>query len=528
MRRRASLRAVSWLLLLGLAAAGCARHRGPARPLALWLYYGVNLAAAEEVTRLEAVWRRAAASGYRHIMLADPKLARLGDMDEPYFAHLRRVRDLAAELGLEVVPCVFQVGRSSSMLARHPDLAEGLPVRDARFVVRDGVARIDPDPPVAFGGRPDWIDPGVRWRPEIATMRDPRFMARFMYRARVRPFGCYRVSVRVKSAGFTGRPLVRVVAGDRPLHLMRSLGVAPTQDWTLHHLVFNSLDHDRVDVHFGVWGSARGTLEWRDWAIEELGPINVLRRPGTPFVVKGHVEGRDFEPVRDSLLGADPWPGQYREWHEPPVIRTRLPEGTVLSASWHHAAIVYEKQVTCCLSDSAVYELLADEARRVRAAFGDGGRMMMHDEIRVVNQDALCHDRGRTPGQLLADHARRCVALLPGSTVHVWSDMFDPYHNAVRDRDLVNGDLSGAWEGLDPKVVIVNWNAARRDESLRFFAARGHRQLIAAYYDGEPEDVRRWLDSARGVEGVEGVMYTTWRGHFDDLEAFARACRADR
>ena len=43
-----------------------------------------------------------------------------------------------------------------------------------------------------------------------------------------------------------------------------------------------------------------------------------------------------------------------------------------------------------------------------------------------------------------------------------------------------------SWEGLDPDVVILNWNGARKEASLRFFAARGHRQIVAGYYDGDP------------------------------------------
>jgi hypothetical protein len=29
-----------------------------------------------------------------------------------------------------------------------------------------------------------------------------------------------------------------------------------------------------------------------------------------------------------------------------------------------------------------------------------------------------------------------------------------------------------------------------------------------------------WLDAAKKVEGVEGVMYTTWENNYRDLETF--------
>jgi hypothetical protein len=104
--------------------------------------------------------------------------------------------------------------------------------------------------------------------------------------------------------------------------------------------------------------------------------------------------------------------------------------------------------------------------------------------------------------------------------------MFDPGQNARSDFFLVRGDLKGSWQGLEPRVGIVNWNAERAPASLRFFARRGHRQVIAGYYDGPVESIRGWLSAARGVRGVEAVLYTTWVSRFDDLEAFARACRA--
>jgi hypothetical protein len=164
----------------------------------------------------------------------------------------------------------------------------------------------------------------------------------------------------------------------------------------------------------------------------------------------------------------------------------------------------------------------------MRALWHAPGYLMMIDEIRAMNRDSACVRRGLSPGALLAEQVRRCRALLAGATVYTWSDMFDPHHNAVRDYHLVDGDLAGSWQGLSPEVVIVNWNAGRARPSLRFFAGRGHRQILAGYYDGPPEGMRGWLRAARGVEGVIGVMYTTWESRFDDLEAFARVCREGR
>ena len=457
-------------------------------------------------------------------MLADGKFARLGEMDERYFINVRRVRTLADSLGLEIVPAVFPIGRSNSLLAHDPNLAEGLPVRNALFVVHGGEARPEADPPVHFGPAPDRVDRGVVIERGIARIRDPRRLARFMYRVRVTPFRCYHVSVAIETEAFGGTPLVQVLAEGRPIQFIKSLGVAPSQGWTTHDVSFNSLGHREVAVYFGVWGSARGSLAWKDWRIEEAGLLNVLRRAGAPCVVDGLTEGKDYERVRDERLGMTPWRGQYDRWHEPPAIGTTFPDGARLRVSWYQPAVFYDGQVTCCLSEPAVLDLLRDEARRVREAWGARGYLMQYDEIRSMNWDESCRRRHLTPGRILAEHVRRAARLLEGSTVYVWNDMFDPYHNAVSRYYLVNGDLAGSWEGLGRDIVIVNWNAPRKNASLRFFARRGHRQIIAGYFDGKPEAIREWLLAASGVPGVIGVMYTTWRPRWDDLEAFARAC----
>jgi hypothetical protein len=438
------------------------------------------------------------------------------------------VKELAAELGLTVVPTLFPVGYSNSLLWHDPNLAEGLPVKDALFVVQGGQARLQADPPIAFPETPTLVDRSVTVGGGVATVQGNSGNARFMYRLGVPRFRSYHVSVKVRTADYTARPQVKVVVGgDRQLQFTR-LGAARSQDWTEHHVVFNTLDNDRVEVYFGVWDAAQGTLQWRDWKIEEAGLVNVLRRPGAPLTVRHDdralVEGVDLDPVSDPRMLTTEIRGDFEVWHDAPAIRTRgLPDGARLRVSWSHPHVVYDEQVMCCVSEPRVNELLADQARRARDVWNSPGYMMSHDEVRVLNQDASCRARNMTPGQLLADNVRYCTRLLDGTQAYAWNDMFDPFHNAVKGPYyLVNGDLTGSWEGLDPGVTVMNWNFDNRDKSLKFFAARGHKQVIAGYYDDDVDRVNDWLASAARVRGVVGVMYTTWEDNYDDLEAFSR------
>ena len=517
-----------WLPLLCLLfVTGATAPAAAAEPRQLWLYYPTNLQANESIPKLEQVWRRAAAAGYTHVLLADSKFARLGDlhgMEKQYFGNVEKVKKLAAELRLELVPALFHVGYSNSMLWHDPNLAEGLPVKDAPFVVRDGLATAVTDPPLTLA-KPTYKDESVSIDGGIATVTNPPANARFNYSLTVPRFRVYHVSVQIKTNGFTGKPEVKALAGNHSLQ-WANLKVKETQDWTEHHVTFNSLDHEQVTLYFGVWGAARGTLQWKDWTIEEAGLVNVLRRPGAPFSVKGYTEGKDFEPAADPRLGNKPWPGEYETWHEPPAIKVRgIPEGTKLSVSWHHPMVIYDGQVSCCPSEPKTMELLAEEARRLRGAFGARGYMMSHDEVRTLNWDEACRKLNLDAGQILANNTRDCVKLLAGSQVYAWSDMFDPHHNAVKDYYLVRGDLTESWDGLDKSVTVMNWNFDKRDESLKFFADRGHKQVVAGYYDGPVEQVEQWLASADKVPDVVGVMYTTWQNDYAAIEAFAKFCK---
>ena len=62
----------------------------------------------------------------------------------------------------------------------------------------------------------------------------------------------------------------------------------------------------------------------------------------------------------------------------------------------------------------------------------------------------------------------------------------------------------------------------KRAESLAHFAGRGHKQILAGYYDGPVDAITPWLADAERAGGLVGAMYTTWQGRYDDLDAFAK------
>lgn len=535
-----------------------------------WFYSSANLQVDESADELIVLTQRAAKAGYNGLMLADYKLNVLDRVPDRYFANVRRLRDAAEAAGVEIIPAVFPVGYSSGLLAHDPDLAEGLPVEAAPFVVRGREARpVPPATPLyrnggmedARGDRLDGFafqdDPGAGSFADESVhhsgRRSLRLAAagpspnrRVMQAIAVEPHRAYRFSAWIKAEGLRPAACFRLLIlgageGGRALTFFEG-GVASTQDWKRVDVVFNSLDQSKVNAYVGLWGPSEGNVWVDDVSIEPLGLMNVLRREGCPLVVTSddggttYEEGRDFEPVADPKLGRDPWDGEYSFAHDGPPIRlapaSRIRDGQALRVSWHHPIAVHGSQVMCCPSDPKVEALLRDQARRVNELFRPRTFFMSHDEIRCLNWDRSCLDRKQTPGEILAENVRRCVAILdevaPGCEIAVWSDMFDPTHNAVAGPYyLVNGTLEGSWLGLPPRVTIANWNSGKAAESLAFFAGRGHRQVLAGYYDVDDlSGFTAWHAAARGVRGVDGFMYTTWERKYRLLEEYGRAISA--
>jgi len=528
---------VSVVLLLLACNVFFGQGAGPRKRL---VYCDTELLVDGNVAKLEKLFARAAKAGYNGVVLSDSKFGNLAAMPPRYFENVGRVKKFAAADGLEIIPMIFPMGYSGSILCHNPNLAEGLPVRDALFEARGGVMRQVADPPVEFKGADlkdfsGWRehDPLVKAVDGAAVMADPQGRpCRMMQTITVHPFRQYHISVLVKTTDFTGIPRVMVHSAKNKELNYAGLGVKKTQDWTLRNVVFNSLDNDKVDIYFGCWDDGKtGTLAWKDPKIEETAFVNLVRRAGAPLDARtedGHAleEGKDFDKIIDPKMGNVPWSGEYQVWHTPPVVRTKLADGARVRFSFYHALPMNDGQVMICPSEPETAELLRDQAQRVHAAWGAKGYFMAHDEIRVLNRDKSCTDRHMTPGEILADNLRTCTGILrkvnPGGDIYVWSDMFDPKHNAHGSYFLVDGDYAGSWKGLDKDVIIAIWGYQEREEGLAWFAGLGNRVLIAGYYDKQPERIRDWLDSAKkcGAE-VSGVMYTTWQDKYDDLETYA-------
>src|SRR5262249_13933531 len=156
-------------------------------------------------------------------VLADYKFNILGRMPERYFQNVARVQQAAEAAKIEIIPAVFPIGYSAGLLAHDPNLAEGVPVRDAPFVVKGREPVLEPSVKFIngdleqtngdrFTGFSFQDEPGKRTVADRETvhggktscrMQDgPSVNSRLSQRVKVRPHGCYRFSAWVKTEDF--------------------------------------------------------------------------------------------------------------------------------------------------------------------------------------------------------------------------------------------------------------------------------------------------------------------------------------
>ena len=116
-----------------------------------WVYISSNLYVDENVQKVEEILRRARAADYTGVLFSDTKTLTWPLLSEPerWKRNAARVRAEATKLGLELVVCVFPFGYGGPFLAHDPNLAAGLPIRNASLVRRGD--RLVPEQPARVG-----------------------------------------------------------------------------------------------------------------------------------------------------------------------------------------------------------------------------------------------------------------------------------------------------------------------------------------------------------------------------------------
>lgn len=538
------------------------------KPGRKWVFAMTNFASDSSIDSLINLMQRAKKVGYNGMVVSDVKFDKFQLAAPATLANLKRFRQVSRDEGMDFVAGVAPFGYADAMLSNDPNLAEGMAVRDAAFVVKGGqLVPFDETTKLINGDFEDWKDnTPTGWTPDepgkisfrddqvkhggAASLRqedvaagDKAGRGRMIQKIAVLPWHYYHVSVWIKTENCTSKDW-RIFAydGTKPLNWQQPLP-KPTQDWTEYHATFNSLDNTELGLYIGCWNGKKGKVWFDDVRIEPAGFVNVLRRDSLPLKITSadgktvYAEGKDFAAVVDPKLGHDPNPGYFTNWHDQPVVAvpagSRLKEGDKVLASYHFTCTCGKpNNVNICMSEPKTYEIIEKQMRWMKENAQADAYMLSHDEIRMQGWDDSCAKTGKTSGQILADCVRRCVEIVkrvePGKPVMVWNDMFDPNHNA-REKDengqpfimymTRGGTWAGSWDGLSSDVGVATW-LYNSEPSLKFFADRGEQQILAGYYDYDPSKIVPWLETASKFQGISGVMYTTWVGDYSKIEAF--------
>ena len=198
---------------------------------------------------------------------------------------------------------------------------------------------------------------------------------------------------------------------------------------------------------------------------------------------------------------------------------------TRLRVSWYHSMVINDSQVTICMAEPALYEIIRSRGEAAGREAAPAPRPAEHGRSadgRHVPARAAAANMGELLGRMHYQARRQILRRhIPQAEIYVWSDMLDPNHNAHGNYYLAEGDFTGSWKHVPKDLVMAVWGGEPREKSLRFFAGQGFRTLVACYYDAEDlKDVKGWLRLARETPQVQGLMYTPWERKYSLLPAF--------
>jgi hypothetical protein len=542
----------------------------PAAP-ELWYWHHSYLTNEKAVESSKALIDRAVAAGYTGVAFWDSSFSFMADSFWPAenVGRLRKVIDYAASKGLQIMAPVAPFGFANDALQADPNLAEAQRVIGAQFQVDSSGKRLQfinsfsgLANPGFESGETDWFsthDTSISVDTAVAhsgnasgVIRNARGNARFRQEIGIKPWRQYHLRLFFKSDSFRGLAQLGVLdaALNAKERLNAPLPASGTHNWTKLDFTFNSQDSTRAWLYAGVWGGNSGTLWLDDIEIEETALVYVVRRDGAPVRVYDpgssktlFREGTDYDKITDPRMASTRTPFT-DVYHEPAPIT--LPAGTGLRPGQAVAIDFYAvfpipglMQVAMCLTDRGVREWQQRNAQAIREVLPRApGILMQYDEIRQMNSCASCRAKNLSAGELLDWSMRESIrtydSVFPGARLFVWSDMFDPYHNARDHYYYVEGDLTGSWKGVPANVTILNWNLDHLRESLAWFAGEDRRQpvaysqIVAGYYDkGDGGQAARIeLAQAARIHGIDGLMYTTWGDDYSQMESFAAAAKS--
>ena len=128
-----SLKYIVLGVLLIAIVAPCHAKEYPER----WVFVSHSPRSDEEVATIERIVQTGSEHGLNGMVLS-AGLDRLEQQSPAFLERLAKVKEFCQARGVEIIPNIFSAGYGGSVLAYNRNLAAGIPVRDAPFLVKGG------------------------------------------------------------------------------------------------------------------------------------------------------------------------------------------------------------------------------------------------------------------------------------------------------------------------------------------------------------------------------------------------------
>lgn len=540
----------------------------------LWtMLRGIDISADEGAKRVyglnktKAFAAAAKAVGYTHMVLVDPNLERLNirKEKEPFLARMKEIADFGAGIGIKIIPFTCTLGRGGGALAQNPEMAEGALVRAAKFKPdEDGKTLIiidslenEPDsredfetfdgskpkgwetfPPLVANGRFSRDETQKHSGFSSLKIEGGKLAVSLKRKLKVGPRKLLEITFWAKTEAFNGSISVGVRSADGADYLsFQGYDFSTAKEFTKYSYILNTKEELELSLGIYMFEDAKGSFWIDDISVKEIGPRNLIRRTGAPFVLYSqnggvYEEGSEFV-VQKTADGANDFEIKLTE-------KGASRKDAELYADYYALVVIdgprSRNQIGTCLSEPDVFAYYKENFRLLFSAFPkENGAFLNYDELRHMNSCALCASKKKSPGGLLAWHIKKMTGVYDeissGAPFYIWSDMFDRNHNAKRFTRrmqksylIEGGDVFGSWVGLPRNAVIMNWAGSDfRKKSLRNFEELGFSQIIAGFYDAPDAEkaAQSEFDDAAARESVKGFMYTTWKYDYSQMKKYA-------
>src|SRR5579862_1826455 len=126
------------LLSVAVAWGAIAQDAPPLKAPQRWYYVMTSINDDEILAKQIDLLKRASKAGYTGVAFYDCKVDKYKIRPANFDDNMKKFRQACTDNKMDFIACVLPMGYCDMFLATDPDLAEGMPVRDAAFVVKDG------------------------------------------------------------------------------------------------------------------------------------------------------------------------------------------------------------------------------------------------------------------------------------------------------------------------------------------------------------------------------------------------------